>query len=421
MFDMAKHPFPKDFLWGASTAAHQVEGHTLNQWSVWEKQMADELACSADKRFGWLPDYAKFKSLATDPKNYISGAAIEHYERYEADFDLAKQLHLNAFRFSIEWSRVEPQPGEWDEQAITHYRRYIAALKKRHLEPIPTLWHWTMPVWFTDRGGFQKRRNLVFFERFVAKMIEEFGSEFRYVLILNEPNVYAAFSYLQGNWPPQHHSLLETVAVFMNLKRAHCRAYKLIKELQPAIQVGCAAQLSYIQLSKPGLLPSIYAWQYAYLWNWWFLNRTRYCLDFIGLNYYFTDYFSNSWRPINPQTPINDMGWYLNPGGLYPLLGEVYKRYHKPLIITENGVPDRGDKVRKWWLEESLAAMQKALQDGLPLFGYLYWSLLDNFEWDSGWWPKFGLIEVNRQTMERTIRPSGRWFGRQVAIYRRRQ
>jgi beta-glucosidase len=403
--------FPKDFLWGASTASHQVEGGTVNQWSEWELANAAELVKIVPKRLRWIPNWKSIKAQATDPENYVSGKGVDHYRRYEEDFDLLEELHFNSFRFGIEWSRIEPKQGVWNLEAIRHYHRYIDSLNKRGIEPILNIWHWTMPTWFTEKGGFEKRANLVFFDRFVQKLTEEYGKDLRYILTLNEPNVYAVVSYATSEWPPQDRSIRKCFTVYWHLVQAHKRAYKIIKKLEPAVQVGVAMNMRNEQSagSRNPLSPLV-AYFAAYGWNRWFLNRIKKQQDFIGLNYYTTDYF-NGFVPRNPKTPINDLGWYMEPEGLLPLLVQTYSRYKKPIIITENGLADANDRYRKWWITQTLVAMQRALSQGVDLRGYLHWSLLDNFEWSHGWWPKFGLVAVDREhDMKRTVRPSAKWF-----------
>lgn len=408
---MAKlQKFPNGFLWGASTAAHQVEGNTHNQWSEWELANAGRLAATFTKRLHWLPNLDEVTPAGTDPANYVSGRGVEHYERYREDFGILQELGMNAFRFSIEWSRIEPEEGKWNEQAIAHYREYISELKRRNIEPVLTLWHWTMPVWFTAKGGFAKRSNVMYFVRFAHKIGELFGDELRYVVTLNEPNVYTQLSYLQGEWPPQGKNPLTAIRVYGNLVHAHRRAYSALKQGHPNIQVGIAMQAGNVLPKRPrdGLARCAGAVA-EYLNNWWFLDRIRRQQDFIGINYYFTHYLGGL-RPQNPKTPVSDLGWYMAPGLLDRLLRRVSQRYRLPVIITENGLADAHDAERQWWLEETLAALQRALDAGVDLRGYLHWSLLDNFEWAYGWWPKFGLVSVDRKTMKRTIRPSARWF-----------
>lgn len=409
-----KHPdrnFPKHFFWGGSTAAHQVEGGNVNQWSEWELAHAKELAQTAHQRLSWLPNWNDIKDQAEEPENYVSGRAVDHYNRYKEDFAIARKLNMNAFRFTIEWSRIEPEEGVWNESAIKHYQTYIAELRRQKLEPFLNIWHWTVPVWFADKGGFEKPENVDYFIRFVEKVAETLVDDVEYVLVLNEPNVYASFSYLTGEWTPEVKSPLRFIKVYWNLTRAHRRAYDVLKAAKPELSVGIAAQLGNIQSKRPhNPLDNISTKWMRYFWNWWFLNRLKNHQDFIGINYYFTDYYTGIGKRINPKVPLNDLGWYMEPEGIYPLLLRTWARYKKPVFITENGLADADDTHRRWWIEETIVAMERAISEGVDLRGYFHWSLLDNFEWKYGWWPQFGLIEVNRKTQKRTIRPSAQWF-----------
>ena len=411
---MRKSLFPKDFLWGASTSAHQVEGNTHNQWSEWEVAQAERLAAAAEKRLSWLPNWEAVKAAATDPQNYISGRAVEHYERYKDDFKLLKQLNMNAYRFSIEWSRVEPREGEWDEKQIAHYREYIAELKRQSIEPVLTLWHWTMPTWFTDKGGFEKRANVRYFERFAAKVATDLGGGLRYILTLNEPNSYASQSYAVGCWPPERRNIPLTLYVYYNLTLAHKRAYVAWKSIRPKAQVSVAMTLADIRPRHPrNLLERLVCWGATYGSNWWFINRIRHHLDFVGVNFYFAGYVSGV-SQHNPKAPVSDLGWYMEPSGIANVLVQAWHRYRKPVIVIENGLADAVDSRRKWWIEETLGALERALEAGVDLRGYFHWSLLDNFEWAYGWWPKFGLIAVDRKTQRRTIRSSATWLAQKV-------
>ena len=422
-----KKLFPKSFLWGASTASHQVEGGTHNQWTVWELENAARLAKTAKKRLDWMPAWEDIKDQAHDPENYISGKGIEHYQRYKEDFKLAKSLNLNSFRFGIEWSRVEPEEGVWDEKEWQHYREYIQELLGQGLEPVMNLWHWTMPTWFTDMGAFEKRKNIKYFERFVEKACQELQiKELNYVLTLNEPNVYSSFGYLTGEWVPNKKNILTFIKVYYNLTKAHKASYKVLKSYNSKLQIGVAAQLANIQSKRPQNILDLTATRWMrYFWNWWFLNRINKYQDFVGFNYYFTDYYEwgnykhlkkgdLSVQKQNPEQPKNDLGWYMEPEGVYPLLVRVWAHYKKPIMITENGLADGRDEYRRWWIEETLVAMERALSEDIKLIGYLHWSLLDNFEWAYGWWPKFGLIDVDHKTMKRTIRPSAKFYAEQI-------
>ena len=410
---MNKHPF----FWGASTAAHQVEGGTTNQWSVWELSVAAEQAKTAHKRLGWMPSWERIKDQAEDPSNYVSGKGIDHYNRYEEDFDIAKKLQLNAFRFTIEWSRLEPEEGKWDPAAFQHYKDYIAALKSRGIEPFFNIWHWTMPTWFTDKGGFEKRTNLKYFERLVKKVSEELLADVRFVITLNEPNVYMGLSYGSKEWPPQAGNQLKAIWVYYNLSLAHKRAWRILKRKKPSLKIGVAQQLANIQSFRPGnWIDELIVKIMRYSWNWWWLNRIKRYQDFVGFNYYFTDYYQG-FKKVNPKKPTNDLGWYMNPQGILPLMQRIAYHYpNKPIFITENGLADARDKDRQWWLDETLKAIDTAESQGIPVAGYFHWSLLDNFEWAYGWWPKFGLVAVDREHgMKRTVRPSAVWFAREIA------
>lgn len=412
--DKYKNQFPKNFLWGASTASHQVEGGTHNQWSVWELQVAQEKAKSAHAELGWLPNWEDVKNQAENPGNYISGKGVEHYKRYKEDFKIVKELNLNSFRFGIEWARIQPKEGEWDDAEVEHYKNYIQELKKQGIEPMLNLWHWTVPVWFAEKGGFEKKENLKYWDTFIEKVAEEFAPLVRNIITLNEPNVYASHSYVMGWWPPNQKNWLSASFVIWHLVLAHRRAYKILKRKKPSLNIGIAQQLANIQAKRPhNVFDQLMTKWMRYFWNWWFYHRIRKCQDFVGFNYYFTDYYRII-RRDNPEVPTNDLGWYMEPEGLYPLLLRVWSRYRKPIIVTENGVADAHDQYRQWWIEETIVAMERALSEGVKLVGYYHWSLLDNFEWAYGWWPKFGLVEVNRKTMKRTLRPSAKWFAKEV-------
>ncbi len=405
--------FPKNFFWGASSASHQYEGRNHNQWSVWELEHAKEQARTAHQRLSWLPSWDRIKDQAEDPENYISGVGNDHYNRFEEDFDLIKKLNLNAFRFSIEWSRIEPEEGQWNDQEIEHYKKYIKELRKRKIEPFLNIWHWTLPVWFAEMGGFEKRRNLKYFERFVQKITDELLDDVQYVITLNEPNNYVSFGYILGEWPPgKKTNVISAGATHYNLVSAHRRAYKIIKKQRKDISVGVSPNTSNIQPKRPHNILDIISTQVMrYAWNWWFLNRVKRTMDFVGINYYFADYYTGFGKIKNPHQPVNDLGWYMEPEGLYHIISRAWAHYKKPIFITETGLADQRDEYRRWWIEENVVAMERAISDGVDLRGYLHWSLLDNFEWGFGWWPKFGLISVDRKHgMKRTIRPSAQWF-----------
>lgn len=405
--------------WGAATSSHQVEGKTHNQWTVWELEHAAEAAANAEGKYAhWLPSWPDIKDQATKPENYVSGIAVDHFERYEEDFDLAKQLNMNAFEFSIEWSRIEPEEGKWDEAAIEHYRAVIRALKQRGIEPFIKLWHWTNPVWFEQRGGLLKRKNVIYLVRYAEKIMSELHDQVDFVLTVNEPNVYAGLSYGGGAWPPGTNSKFKAIKVYRNLVRAHKLIYRQVKAIKPELMIGLSQHLTYFYTEK-GWLSRINIRLQSWLWNWWFLNRLKTTMDFVGVNYYQSNRITGL-RTNNPNIKQNDLGWNMEPAHIEHVLTEVNRRFGKPVIITENGVADAKDQYRKWWLEETLGGIARAIKKGVNVQGYLHWSLLDNFEWADGFWPRFGLIEIDRSTMARKIRPSAQWFGEVIRTVRSR-
>ncbi len=250
----------------------------------------------------------------------------------------------------------------------------------------------------------------------MRKVSEEFIDHLNYIITLNEPNVDTTFGYLVALHPPNQKNLLKFCVVYWNLVQTHRASYKILKAKKPTLQIGIAQQLSNIQAKRPhNFFDELSTKWMRYFWNWWFLKRIRKQQDFVGINYYFSDYYTGMLKRKNPTVPLNDMGWYMEPEGLYPLMLRAWTRFKKPIFVTENGVADAKDEYRRWWLEETIVAMERALSEGVDLRGYFHWSLLDNFEWQDGWWPKFGLVEVDREHgMKRTIRPSARWFARRI-------
>lgn len=402
--------FPKRFLWGAATSAHQVEGANHNQWSVWELENARSLAAQAEYQYSDLPNWPDIKAEAKRPDNYVSGLAADHFTRYKSDIALAKKLNLNALRFSVEWSRIEPREGAWDVEAIAHYKNYVTELRGSDIEPILTLFHFTLPVWFSDLGGFERRSNIRYFLRFAEKILSELGNDITYVITINEPEVYAVQSYFEGRWPPARQGKLLTFRVLNNLALAHNRTARLIHGMSRRYKVSVAKNSNYIYAGDDAKLSVASASIMQYFHDDYFMRKVRRHSDFIGVNYYFS-HRVYGYRVHNPDEKVSDMGWDLNPGDLEHALERLYAKYKLPIIVTENGLADANDDKRQWWLTHTIAALQRALDAGVDVRGYLHWSLLDNFEWDKGRWPRFGLIGINYDNFERTIRPSGRRYG----------
>ena len=315
---------------------------------------------------------------------------------------------MNAFRFCIEWARIEPQEGAWDAAAIAHYRTYLRTLKKMGITPVVTLFHFTLPEWFMAKGGFEKRRNIKYFVYYVEKVLSELGRDIEWIVTINEPTVYAGESYLEGHWPPNKTRKRDLLRVLCNLVAAHKKVYKLTRA-RKKWKVSMAHHLIYCYPGDDAILSRASARVANYFLNTWVLCRVRRHSDFLAINYYFARRIYG-YRAHDPYLKVSDLGWDMQPDKLQYLLEDVAERYRLPIMITENGLADGADSQRQWWLTETIKAMHEALKRDVKLIGYLHWSLLDNFEWDKGYWPKFGLVAVDRQTMTRTVRPSARWF-----------
>lgn len=397
--------FPKNFYWGSSTSAHQIEGGNCNDWTEWEKKNADRLAEEAKNK--WQGRQVKQLPEILESKNYISGLACDHYNRHEEDFDLAQSLGHNAHRFSIEWSRIEPEEGKFDKKEIEHYRRVLKSLKKRGLEPFVTLWHWTLPIWLAEKGGITSKDLPVYFVRFVKRMTKEFNRDVKFWITINEPIVIIANAYLLGNWPPQKKNIFSFFKAFKNLAVAHVKAYEAIHASDNNCQVGIVSNVRFIEPKYWFcVLDQLAVKIYKYFSNDRIFKMIEGKFDFIGVNYYFHDRIRfYSGRVFSLKASRNDLGWEIYPEGIYRVLMEL-KKYGKPMYVTENGLADQQDKKRKKFIRDHLFWVHKAIAEGADVKGYFHWSLLDNFEWDKGFWPRFGLVEVDCTTQKRTIRKS---------------
>ncbi len=382
--------FPDGFLWGASTASHQVEGNNKNNWSEWE---------NSPKRLKQLEQSEEIQKYGID--NFISGQGANHFELYDQDFALAKSLGHTATRISIEWSRIEPEEGQLDHEAIKHYQDVVKSMRAYGLEPVVTIYHWPVPIWFDSDGGWLNRKAVDRFANY-AEIVVKSLPEVKYWLTINEPEIFSSSSYLAGNWPPQKKSLSAYLRVFHRLIVAHKESYRRIKTINPETMVGIAKNNVFFEagtfLDKP--ITALADWW----WNKYFLNKIRNHQDFIGLNHYFHHRFFFG-KKMNANKTVSDMGWELYPEAIYFVLKGL-RQYDKPIIITENGLADKEDKHRAWFITESLKQVHRAISENVDVRGYLHWSLMDNFEWAEGYWPCFGLIEIDYQNLDRIPRPS---------------
>ena len=367
--------FPEGFLWGSSTSSYQVEGGIENcDWS----------------------------------KDFPAGKACDHYNRYEEDFDLLKKLNQNAYRFSIEWSKIEPEEGKFDEKEIEHYRQVISALKKRGIEPFVGLWHWTNPVWIKNKGGWESKKVVSYFAKYTEKIISSLKNDVKFWITINEPEIYTSSSYVLGIWPPYKKSIFSFISVINNLIKAHQEAYKIIKKIQPNAQVGIATNNTYYE-AYGDLISRLVKNIVEYLDHFYILNKIRDYQEFIGLNYYLRNRIKLFKFNQNENKLVSDIGWEIYPEGIYHVLKNL-KKYQKPIYITENGLADKEDKFRKDFIRDHLFWIYKAIEEGVDVRGYLHWSLMDNLEWHKGFEPEFGLIGIDYKTLERKPRPSAYYY-----------
>ena len=395
--------FPPGFLVGAASAAHQVEGG--NRWNDW-----------------W-----EFEQSSRLPPR--SGEACRHYELYESDFDLARSLGHNAHRLSIEWSRIEPREGEWNEDALAHYGAVVKALRDRGMEPVVTLHHFTNPAWFACRGGWIRRESGQYFARYVRRVAQQLATHVRFWVTINEPTVYVKHAYVVGDWPPcVRKSWTSAAQVLLNMGRAHAAAYGILHEARPDAMVGIAHSAPYVVPCDPTRLADrVTSRLRDFTLNHAFFTllgrRPAVVLDFVGLNYYARQVVR--WRPVvgpaalfgsecrddhhGQRRQFTQLGWEVYAPGLRETL-ILFRRYGVPLIVTENGIATSDEEARSDYLRAHVEALGQAIQVGVPVLGYFYWTLMDNYEWVEGRGARFGLFEVDFATQERTPRPAASLF-----------
>lgn len=399
---------PKGLKMGVATAATQIEGGDVNSnWNDWYKQ-------------GRITD-------GTDP-----ATGNDHWVKWQEDTDLMVKMGLQIYRFGIEWARIQPREGVTDDTVIDRYRQELLLLKEKGIRPLLTIHHFTNPMWFENKGGFAKRENLHHYLELVELTVRSFGDLCSDYITINEPNVYATNSFCFGMWPPGKASLSDTIAVMENLAYCHIKAYAMIHELRKEMgyddtMVGCANHLR-VFAPKSEKNPwhrlcaklSAFLFQYALtkamtlgqfplpLRNHGKLPKGEYT-DFIGLNYYSRSTVSSIGDGVRENSPRNDLNWEIYPEGIVECARQLYGVLPRPIWVTENGTCDNNDRFRCRYLYEHLQALS---QSDLPFERYYHWCFCDNFEWVEGNSAKFGLVSVNPETMERTVKRSGEFYSK---------
>lgn len=421
--------FAPDFLVGVATAAHQVEGNNTNNdcWAQEHMQHTSYVEPSLD--------------------------AVDHYHRYAEDIKLIADAGLSAYRFSIEWSRIEPQEGIFDAAATQHYKDVITCCKAHGLEPIVTLHHFSSPKWLISKGGWEAETTPADFARYTRYIMEQLGNELHYVCTINEANMGVQVAAIAKRYMQQMMAKREaaeksdgSVQMGMNLEKmmanqrgateenlavfgvenpqcftsprtergdelvieAHKAARTVIREICPQAKVGLTLSLHDIQALPGGEESAAKEWDEEF---------THYLPaiaedDFLGVqNYTRARHDANGSLPTSEGAELTQMGYEFYPQALENVLRRVAKEFKGDLMVTENGIATADDTRRVAFIEQALDGVQRCLEDGLPVKGYMYWSLLDNFEWQKGYSMTFGLIAVDRSTQTRSPKQSLKFLG----------
>jgi beta-glucosidase len=408
--------FPKDFIWGTATAAHQIEGNNENtNWGEWEKLD------------GKIKDGSNAK------------IAVAGWNRAKDDVKLMKDLGVNSYRFSLAWNKIEPEHGKINEAALQHYDDLINELKTNNIEPMITLHHFTHPQWFEQLGAFEKEENIKYFVEFSKLVFARYQDRVKFWVTLNEPNVFVISAYFNTVFPPGKSDSKLGGEVLKNMLKAHVQVYQELKKIDNSSQIGLATSVFQFEPYRRWHLGD---WAIARssdaIFNetilGFFRNGTMNfnvpldtsfvytdldapnTLDFIGVNYYshFAYKFDFDFKKATQSLAVageepTDMPYTIYTEGIYRAIRDV-STLKKPIIITENGIADAKDDRRGKYIKQSLYSISKAIKDGYDVRGYYYWSLMDNFEWAEGYTQKFGLYEVDLQTQERKLREGSKVF-----------
>lgn len=381
--DAGRVGFPEGFLWGTATAAHQVEGGNWNSdWWAWEHDPSSNVA---------------------EP----SGDAIDQYHRYREDIALLAELGFNAYRFSVEWARVEPEPGEYSAAALEHYRRVCQACHEHSIAPVVTLHHFTNPRWVHTDGGFEDPAIAERFAEYTRRTVGAIGDLVDYLCTFNEPNVFATAGYLAGAFPPAKRDATTRRLVNANIVEAHRRAVEIGR--QAGLPVGLTLAMQDWQVAEGGeerRARILRNYEDVYL-------EAARDDDFIGVQTYSREFVgAEGTLPVPEGAEVTQMGYEFYPEALEATIRRAHQETGGTrVVVTENGIATDDDTRRVEYVRRALGGVSACLAEGIPVDGYFYWSSFDNFEWAEGYRPKFGLIGVDRESFERRPKPSAAWLG----------
>jgi len=396
---MKTYKFPEGFLWGSAISAFQTEGGLVkNEW------------CNIAAR-GKISDGSR-------PED-----AVNFWDYYAKYISLIKEMNHSIFRMSVEWARIEPEEGHYDEGALRHYRNIISAVSAAGIKPVVDLHHHSNPLWLAKKGGWSNRSSVADFRRFTNKVINSLGDLTDMWLTINEPVVLAVTAYMLGLFPPQEKNIYRTFKCIDNLAEAHVAAYEEIHEIfakngwgRP--QVGFAKHIRCFNPYNPkSVLDNFAVKMHEKIFNRDFfdkITRKVLTLDMVCINYYTSELvkFPLDRRASN-NLPKNKLGWDIYPEGFYSVLRRYWDMFHLPVYVTENGVCDDNDELRPSFILDHVYQMHRAVESGVDVRAYCHWTTMDNFECIEGLSARFGLIYVDHTSkgQECSIKPSGRLFG----------
>lgn len=398
--DVRAVSFPKDFFFGVANAPGQVEDNLPDIWTEWGDQ---------DKIRAYKNQTAPHKRL-------------EFWTHPEVELDLAQKAGVKVFRMGVDWGRVMPAAQEFDAKVIERYRVILKMVQERKMQVMLSLMHHSIPKWAQNLGGWKQDEMITHFEQFSQRMLKEFAPQVDYWISFNEPTVFVALAYSVGIWPPGEKSgatsMLaigpfagDAIKAMDRMAEAHNLFYRQAHQHSSSIKVGIAHNMAFY--TSKNWIDRLSAWYIGHVMNWRFPSKIEGHMDFFGINYYGAEWVKGSSIDIDPEEEYSEAGRAIYPQGLYHLLKDVYAEYQLPIIITENGIADATDNLRPAYLVEHLMSVHQAMQEGVKVNGFLYWSLTDNLEWADGYCPKFGLVNVLRdQKMAREPRPSFQLFSR---------